>query len=605
MSKVLFFAKTYELDLKNVEYEQFNIKIISLESSLFNEYKEFDFNIASLEEKIYVVAKDNLEIWEKESFEPGEIYEKLLSKKEKKSLGQVYTPKAIVAWMVENAFKNKKITPSIKILDPSCGGGYFLFEAFKVIKLSLKEQVDSRYILENMIFGVDIDKFAAFLTKVGLAFLSKEYGVNTNILSGDFLSMNLGSSPLMENRFDFILGNPPYVGHKNSSFEYRDFLYRNFSDVFYDKADISYCFVSKSKRYLKDDGILCFLVSRYFMEALYGDRIRGYIKDNYLILSIVDYNGCSVFNEANISAAILVLKNKPNNFCNNNSFSYVKYNNLNDASDEFLYPQEKLNNKGWVILEDAKEKLYNKIEFFSNYYLGDLCSMKQGVITGFDKAFVVDEQTIKKYKIEEYLLKKWIKNSNITRHEVKYNNLYLIYSDLIENENDFPNTINYLKIYKEALSNRREVIKGYRKWYELQWGRKFIDFENGKIVFPYKSKNSNFYFDKEGYFASADVYIMNEISSLTDYGYLANYLNSNVFEFYFKSQAKRVGKDIFEYYPNKLKDVRVYIPGEDEKYIYRLGKNSIDIFLKKVFNISEEENQIIKEYIYKKGDDTY
>lgn len=60
--------------------------------------------------------------------------------------------------------------------------------------------------------------------------------------------------------------------------------------------------------------------------------------------------------------------------------------------------------------------------------------------------------------------------------------------------------------------SRRECKKGFRKWYELQWGRNESDYENPKIIFPYKSKQNNFYYDELSYFCSADIYIMNELS---------------------------------------------------------------------------------------------
>jgi len=87
---------------------------------------------------------------------------------------------------------------------------------------------------------------------------------------------------------------------------------------------------------------------------------------------------------------------------------------------------------------------------------------------------------------------------------------------------------------------------------------------------------------------------------------MLSYLNSSIFEFYFKCQAKKVGNSIFEYYPNKLNNVKIYLPQENiQKNISDLGKNSIEIFLKKVFNIDEEEvYSIINKYI-QKGDEEF
>ena len=393
-------------------------------------------------------------------------------------------------------------------------------------------------------------------------------------------------------KFDFIIGNPPYVGHKNTEKEYRDSLYQKYSDFYYDKADISYCFFKKGKEMLKPEGIIAFITSRYFMEALYAKRLRIFLKQNFNIVSIVDYNGNKAFKRVIVSPAIIILSNS----WNKNMFLYVKKNS--DISEYYEYRQDKLKDSGWIILKDEDENLFEKIDSISNTYIKDILTIKQGIITGYDKAFVIDDEVIEKYKIESFLLKKWIKNSNISKNSIKYNNLKLIYSDIIKNEQDCPNAINYLSKYKATLMNRRECIKGFRKWYELQWGRIQSDYENPKIVFPYKSKQNNFYYDKDAYFCSADIYLMNDFSKDIPLDYIIAYLNSDIFEFYLKCQAKKVGKSIYEYYPNKLNNLKVYTSQENiAQNFSNLGKFSIEIFLKKVFNISEREVNIIKDLL--------
>jgi adenine-specific DNA-methyltransferase len=421
---------------------------------------------------------------------------------------------------------------------------------------------------------------------MGLIFHTGLDDIKFNIFNLDFLidSLNTG-------KFDIIIGNPPYVGHKNSTGNYKKLLYEKYSDVYYDKADISYCFFKKGKELLKQEGIISFITSRYFMEALYADRLRTFIKENYNIVALIDYSGDTAFKRAMISPAVIILSNK----WNKNMFLYVKKDR--DVIESYKYRQDKLKSSGWIILKDEDEKIFEKIDSISNTYIKDILSIKQGIITGCDKAFIVTEEVIENYKIESFLLKKWIKNSNISKKSIKYNNLYLIYSDIIQNENDCPNAISYLSKYKDKLMSRRECKKGFRKWYELQWGRNKSDYENPKIIFPYKSKQNNFYFDEEAYFCSADIYLMNEFSKDLSLNYLLSYLNSEIFEFYLKCQLKKVGRNIYEYYPYKLNNLKVYLPqGDMAQNFSRMENISIEIF-KKLFNINDKEVNIIKNYI--------
>lgn len=598
ISKYLFICKIKEN--KTLDYTLSNNVSNNDIMGILDEYSIFDLKDLDIEEKVFNLMNDFKDTVIHNNFIPAKLYELLLTPKEKKILGQVYTPFHIVESMLSKTFETKKTNRSMKILDPSCGGGYFLIKTFKKIQeesIQRSLYISDKYIMENMIYGVDIDNFSIFLTKMGLLFNSCLSNAKFNLINTDFLT----SYDNLDVSFDIIIGNPPYIGHKQIEKKYKLILNNRYPEVFYDKSDISYCFFKRGKELLKDNGLLCLITSRYFMEAMYADKLRNYIKNSFSIVSIVDYNGYKAFKGAMVSPAIITLSNKN---LNKNMFSYVKYNIDNLKVDNFSYGQTKLNNKGWIILNEAEEQLFHRIENRCNTYIRNVCNIKQGIITGLDKAFIVSDDEIEKYQLENSLLKKWIKNSNISKTNISYKNLYLIYTNMIEDEEEYPNTIKYLESFKDILINRRECKKGFRKWYELQWGRIQTDFESPKILFPYKSDSNNFCFDTDEYYCSADVYIINELHDNLSFEYLQNYLNSNIFEFYFKCQAKKVGVNLFEYYPNKINLMKIYLPDEKlGKNIYNLGKISIDNFLEKVFNISVREKAIINKYITKKGDD--
>jgi adenine-specific DNA-methyltransferase len=553
---------------------------------LFREYDRFDLENGKTENQIARLIEENAGNIDISSFYPASLYENLLTDKEKKSLGQVYTPFEIIDKMINQVFEIKKINENTKILDPSCGGGYFLIEIYRHIRKT-HPHIPKKHIVEKMLFGFDIDDFSIFLSKMGLVFHTGLNDAKFNMHKVDFLVDDLDMG-----EFDIIMGNPPYIGHKNTGTDYRSLIAQKYQDVYYDKADISYCFFMKGKEVLKSDGIIAFITSRYFMEALYATKLRIFLTENFHIITLIDYSGDTAFKKIGVSPAIIVLSN----IWNKNTLTYVKKEK--GVFESYEYEQDKLRDTGWIILKDEDEKLFEKIDGISNTYIKDICTIKQGIITGFDKAFIVTEDVIEKYKIENFLLRKWIKNSNISRKTIKYNNLYLIYSDIIQDEKDYPNAINYLSMYKDRLMNRRECKMGYRKWYDLQWGRNISDYENPKIIFPYKSKSNNFYYDRDAYFCSADIYLMNNFKEGLSVDYLLAYLNSEIFEFYLKCRAKKVGNHIYEYYPNNLNNLKIYLLQENiAENFSPLVNISIEIWLKKVFNIDEGEVNIIKNYL--------
>ncbi len=594
-SSLYFFAKIIytnkfinKLDIKKIsENYTENMKLFDKKSVLlFKGYDEFEFSDKSYEIKILEMLAELEESIDINSLNISALYENLVSDTERKILGQVYTPETIIDEMLDLVFKDRQINGELKILDPSCGGGYFLLRAYRRIKEKLSLE---KHILENMIYGVDIDKFSCFLTKASLCFESNIPDIKFNIFHKDFL---MDFNP--DYKFDIIIGNPPYIGHKNIGKQYRESLKSKYTEVFYDKSDISYCFFKASHLLLNQNGKICFITSRYFLEAKYADRLRYYIINNINILKILDYNGYKVFKNVNVSPMIILMENITDN---SKIIEIKKYNNRG-AFISFNVEKTELDKNGWVLLSPEEKQVYEKIISKCNFKIQDIGYIKQGIITGYDEAFIVKEEDIIKNKLEKNLLRKWIKNSNISDKGVNFEGLYILYTNLIDDEKNYPNTIEYLKKYKDRLISRRECKTGVRKWYELQWGRNLSLFEDNKIIFPYKAKNNNFYYDNNKFLCSADIYSLVVDEDKVTYNYIVNYLNSSIFEFIFKCNAKKVGEKLYEYYPNKLENMQIFIPpNKNDKIFLKSNKKYIENYLEKVFNISLEDKFLINHYI--------
>ena len=75
----------------------------------------------------------------------GKDYEKSMNRSERKERGSFYTPYFIVEYIVENTLSNLnvRLNPFVKILDPSCGSGYFLLEAYHILMKKFSENLES------------------------------------------------------------------------------------------------------------------------------------------------------------------------------------------------------------------------------------------------------------------------------------------------------------------------------------------------------------------------------------------------------------------------------------------------------------------------------
>lgn len=571
-------------------------------------------------------------------------YEYLIGQEARKKTGSFYTDRPIVRYMLEEIFKDLDIAknPFLRILDPACGCGYFLLEAYDILKerfqndlyqinlcnpgLGLKSEDIHEHIIRNNLFGADLDEYGVKLTAIGLMLKSPKCSGIPNIICCD--SIIYWENTIYKERefwsygFDIIIGNPPYIGHKKTDGEYRKLLKSIYGDIFKDKADISFCFIKSSLDRLNEGGQLSFITSRYFLESPSGKALRDYVCGSFTIERIVDFYGIRIMKGISVDPVIVFIKK---DIPGNNYIRVIKaqkglkdldigsvfdeLKNEGSCFEAFNKPQGGLNSEGWVLCTESELEIIKKLEQKLSLRLSDVCESFQGIITGCDSAFIIDEETACKNNIERDILRPWIKNRNIDKYTVSKSEKYIIYSDFIKDPVEYKNSASYIEKYRDRLERRRECIKGSRKWYELQWGRVSSLFEMEKIVFPYKSSTGRFALDK-GNYSSADVYGMylkDEYKDKFSYEFLLGLLNSRVYEFYFKSFGKKLGADLYDYYPNTV--MRLCIPKQEDEWIKKkvslllncsekqAGDDmimDIDNYIYNIFNLSSEDIKIIE-----------
>lgn len=604
------------------------------------------------------------------------MYEKNQEKYIKKTMGKYYTPKFIIEYIIKNTISNIDIVknPFVKIIDPSCGAGYFLLALYDLLEslfkdniINLKEKYKSQvykiiisgstyeisgydywkienihyHILTHCIYGADIDASAVELTIEELRKKRPDFPIGKlNIIECDSLvywekldeDLKIQSIKKIDlkvlihfwsQKYDFVIGNPPYIGHKKLSSDYKAWLLEEYEDVFKDKSDISFCFFKRIKDILATDGIAGIISSRYFMESPTGISLRKYLMENIRINQIVDFYGKNIFKDVGVATAIYFFQLK--GLKNENYYIDIhklkeenihekQIINIEEMIDTNLFESFKLSSKRlkidrWMIIPESSYIIYKKIQHKTNLKLKDIAISFQGIITGCDKAFVVDKNILKSKDFEREVVKTWIKNKNIGKYYIEDPDLYLIYSNNIENPADYPNSMDHISKYKEKLESRRECKSGIRKWYYLQWSREEFLFDQEKIVFPYKSKSNKFAIDYNGLYFSADIYgliLKEEYKDKISLEYLVGILNSKVYEFYFKLFAKKMGRAIYDYYPNTIlelniitKDVLGQVEKLSKEIISRPSKTNIlkeeiEDLLMDYFDFNKAERNIIK-----------
>ncbi|OXS25829.1 MAG: hypothetical protein BI182_13125 [Acetobacterium sp. MES1] len=533
----------------------------------------------------------------------GNLYEASLLLNHKKNHGVFYTPENIARYMaadVLEAFSPGNQQQDFRVLDPACGSGSLLSAIYDAIMVRSgdltpeQQATQHRQLLETGLLGVDRDPMACLVTRLILTLKGKEYVKPLGIFCGDILTEEL----VAVQSVDVVIGNPPYVGHKEIQTDYMKQLKNRYGEVYRDKGDLSYCFIYRGWELLKPGGQLIHITSRYFIEALYGKPLRAFIRKAFAIQEIVDFNGLRVIEGVGVDPAIIRLlktnriddaqriqvkrffikNHKPESYSKLIE-SLVQTDQPSDFYESFELSQIQLNDDSWRLYSPLTRRIIEKIEAKTPFTLDNVVHSFQGIITGNDKAFIFEATDPVRPGFESCWLKPWIKNKDVKAFEVAKPQKQILYTNQISAIDEHPELVAHLEAYREKLKNRRECKNGKLAWYKLQWGRDPDHFERRKIVFPYKATQNRFAIDEAHAYFSADVYgliLKPRLYHQITEEFLVLLLNSKLYNYYFKSYGKKLGDKLYEYYPNTL--LRLGIPDIKDETI-KVFKDSYDRIL--------------------------
>ena len=274
----------------------------------------------------------------------------------------------------ENDLENlEKKFLEIKILDPACGSGAFLIKAIDILldigkaildhkqshglyhndeeqPLLTKwtEESEIERIIENNVYGVDINPQSVDVTKLSLCLrlVSKNRklpDLGKNIVLGNSLisdkTINLKALdwykkfPEVMNKnggFDIVIGNPPYLDSelmKKTIPNERDYYSNEYTSAS-GNWDIFCIFIEKSILLNKKNGKIGLIVPNKLLSASYSDEICNILR-MYNINILRDYSTIDVFPDAQVYPIIIILT-KTNYDPNNNIKIEVMTNKLNN-----------------------------------------------------------------------------------------------------------------------------------------------------------------------------------------------------------------------------------------------------------------------------------
>ena len=469
---------------------------------------------------------------------------KYASKKSDKRIYSENFKKHIDFWT-----KYREAVKNIKIVDPACGSGAFLITAFeyllnynnylndKIFDLTGTKDLFSdttREILQNNIFGVDLNKESVEITKLSLWLKTADKNktlasLENNIKCGNSLiddpeiagemafDWEKEFPEIFENGgFDIVVGNPPYVFARDNFSEIeKNYYIKNYVSSNY-QINTYILFMEKSFKLLKNKGYASMIVPNSWLMMYSGKGIREYILEKIKLLEIVNLVGHS-FENVNVETVIYFGYKEKGEFVTrvllNKGKEFIYSHSKNSIS--FINEEEKL----FKVFSDECSEEINKKIFENSIALDEIVEIKAG-LQAYEKGKGIPKQTeedVKNrpydytYKFDEETYK-YLEGNNVVRYSINWSGQYLKYG--------------------ENLAAPRSV--------ELFNGKKIIIRE---ITGAFPKNIISTYTEEFYLYNRSNIGIIEKENKKIDLKYILVVLNSTLISYYFmKNTAKSVRK---------------------------------------------------------------
>lgn len=435
----------------------------------------------------------------------------------KNRYGQYFTISLIADFMVSLISHDK----DSRVLEPSCGKGVFLdsLQKYSFTNLSAYE-IDTTLDTKHSFI-----KYESFL-----------------------------SVPTSE-KYDVIIGNPPYIRWKNIEPELKEELEKNalWNKYFNSLCDYLFIFILKSIEHLEEGGELIFICTEYWMNTTHSVTLRNYMCQNGYFTEIYHFKETPLFEKVTASFIIFKFIKSRVKHDTIKLYKYNKQKGLPTAEElasgscfnivEIPHFQE---NSRWIL---ATSEVQNKLAKFESactknstdlfntemYRIGDFCDIGNGMVSGLDAAFQIKDIDSLNEDEKNHLITV-LKAKNLCPYKNKDVTKYIFVQEDIKAEDfktKYPHFAAHFEPYLEKLANRYSYNKVIPYWeFVFPRNQKLFERKEARIFIPCKERISNKDYFRFCY-ASSECYPTQDVTAIfrkevckESIEYLLAYLNN-------------------------------------------------------------------------------
>ncbi|HUY36981.1 MAG TPA: N-6 DNA methylase [Pirellulales bacterium] len=485
---------------------------------------------------------------------------------------------------------------AVRILDPACGSGAFLIEAFDQLHAAYEASNDrlgelrghrtlfdlDKTILENNLYGVDLNEEAIEICRLSLWIKTAERGKPLTSLDH---TIRVGNSVVADPHvhpkafdwreefagvfeegggFDVVVGNPPYIRQEWLA-PYKAYWETEF-ETYDGVADIFTYFFETGLRLLRHGGRLALITSGSWVRGNFGAPLRKYLTSNAKIESMVDFGEFQPFKDAEmIRPSITILRKAPDRG-KMRLFKFLTAGRPPENLSEVIAqsPTMRIDHLGagaWELDADDVLDLRKKLTAGGKPLHTFSGGILRGVITGLTDVFVISEahraEIIQDDPRSADIIRAFAQGTHLRPWYMEVSGEHLLaikssanhawpWSDAGDGaERVFQDT--FPAIYAHLAPSRDRAIKRQdqgRFWWELRACAYWDVFDGPKIVWPDISKLPRFSLDSKGHCLGNTVYTVPSGD-----GYLLGVLSSWATWFFISKTAQplRLRGDRWQY----------------------------------------------------------
>ena len=425
---------------------------------------------------------------------------------------QIFTPAHIVDLILDTIGYTEDNVMEKTIMEPSFGDGAFLCNIIeRIIVYSKKKGFDAnciRTLILSNVYGIEKDPqlYEITINKINDICVANGIGsinMSNNLILGDTTVEYLN----YKNKFDFVVGNPPYVRvHHMDSTTRKSISSGKFGSGM---KELYVYFYEIGIKMLNKTGKLGFITPNSFMKNTSQKEFRNNLINKNLIAAIYNFASVKVFDNAATYTCVCILDKTKHNF--------ITYEERNlegivfETKVETKYLKQYVIDKPWIFIENM-----DAIYLDSNNTLSSVCNIQYGVCTNADKVYIGkayknQEETIayrgkhsgknqivyfNGYPVESKILRRCVKESKCSGIDNTYILFPYVYKDdkcvaIKESvlEKKYPLAYEYLKANKDILM-KRDMDPHYL-WYEYARTQGLVNMNNKKVIFKHIMKRDD------------------------------------------------------------------------------------------------------------------